>query len=100
MPTPPISEKLALEWIMLIDGRPALAFAKPTWQAYEATAATRSQTAQQLITVSVAAAIGPNLVDNALLTKNPSVFPEPLANQAGQGASPAAVRNSPPAHRR
>lgn len=51
MPIPPITEKLALEWIMLPDGRPALAFAKPTWRVYEETAATRGQTAQQMIMV-------------------------------------------------
>lgn len=55
---------LVLEWVILPDGRPALAFDKPTWLVYEETAATRRQTAQQMITASVVAAIGPILVDH------------------------------------
>lgn len=60
----PIKGKLTLEWVMLTDGRPALAFDKPTWLVYEEAAATRQQTAQQMITASVVAAIGPILADN------------------------------------
>ena len=56
--------KLVLEWTILPGGRPALAFDKETWIVYEETAAPRGQTAQQIITASVAAALGPILVDN------------------------------------
>ena len=58
------AKQLSLEWIILPEGRAALAFDKPTWLAYEEIAATRSQTAQQMITASVVAAIGPILVDH------------------------------------
>jgi hypothetical protein len=44
---PPISKKLVLEWVIFHDGRPALAFDKPTWLVYEETAATGGQTAQE-----------------------------------------------------
>ena len=60
----PINPKLVLEWTVQPDGRPALAFDKETWLVYEETAAPRGQTAQQMITASVAAALGPILVDN------------------------------------
>ena len=58
------ANKLSVEWVILPDGRPALAFDKPTWLIYEKAAAARRQTAQQMITASVAAAIGPILVDH------------------------------------
>jgi hypothetical protein len=64
MTPPPINPKLVLEWATLSDGRPALAFDKATWLVYEETAATRGQTAQQMITASVAAALGPILANN------------------------------------
>jgi hypothetical protein len=64
MPISLITGNLSLEWIMLPNGRPALAFDKPTWKVYEDAAATRRQTAQQMITASVAAAIGPILADH------------------------------------
>jgi hypothetical protein len=64
MPPSPLSTKLAVEWAILPDGRAALAFNKQTWLVYEETAATRGQTAQQMITASVVAALGPILVDN------------------------------------
>jgi hypothetical protein len=60
----PDAGKLSLEWVILPDGRPALAFDKPTWIIYEETAAPRRQTAQQMITASVVAALGPILVDH------------------------------------
>jgi hypothetical protein len=64
MQTPPIAGKLVLEWITLSDGRPALAFEKPTWLIYEETAAGRNQSAQQMITAAVVGSIGPILIDN------------------------------------
>jgi hypothetical protein len=35
MQIPPIKGKLSLEWVILADGCPALAFDKPTWAIYE-----------------------------------------------------------------
>jgi hypothetical protein len=64
MQIPPIKGKLSLEWVILADGRPALAFDKPTWAIYEEVAAARDQTAQQLIVTAVAAAFGPIILDN------------------------------------
>jgi hypothetical protein len=58
------AKQLSLEWNILRDGRAALVFDKPTWLAYEETAATRGQTAQQMISASVVSAIGPILVDH------------------------------------
>lgn len=62
MPTAP--KKLSLEWVMLPDGRPALAFEPDTWTVFEETAQARGQSAQQMISTSVAAGLAPILVDN------------------------------------
>jgi hypothetical protein len=53
-----------VEWTILPDGRPALAFDMLTWLAYERLAAERNQTPQQMITASVDFCLGPILVDN------------------------------------
>jgi hypothetical protein len=58
------ANKLSVEWTILPDGRPALAFDPPTWLAYQQMAAERNQTAQQMITASVVGCLGPILVDN------------------------------------
>ena len=55
----PIKGKLTLEWVLLSNGCPALAFDKPTWAIYEQAAGERGQTAQYMIAASVAAAFGP-----------------------------------------
>jgi hypothetical protein len=64
MQTPPINGKLSLEWVILPDGRPALAFSTKTWAVYEQMAQERGKTAQEMIAVSVAGSLGPILVDN------------------------------------
>jgi hypothetical protein len=61
---PPIKGKLSLEWVILTDGCPALAFDKPTWAIYEQAAGARGQTAQHMIAASVAAAFGHVIADN------------------------------------
>jgi hypothetical protein len=35
MPTQPAPKKLSIEWVMLPDGRPALAFESETWAVFE-----------------------------------------------------------------
>jgi hypothetical protein len=60
----PITGKLSLEWVILADGCPSLAFDKPTWAIYEQAATERGQTAQQMIAASVAAALGQVIADN------------------------------------
>jgi hypothetical protein len=64
MQIPPIKGKLSLEWVILADGCPALAFDKPTWAIYEQAATARGQTAQHMIAASVAAAFGHIIADN------------------------------------
>jgi|SRR5271166_6557584 len=64
MQIPPITGKLSLEWVILANGCPALAFDKATWAIYEQAAAERGQTAQHMIAASVAAAFGPIIADN------------------------------------
>ena len=64
MQIPPIKGKLSLEWVILSDGYPALAFDKPTWVIYEQAAAERGQTAQHMIAASVAAAFGHVIADS------------------------------------
>ena len=58
------TNKLSVEWVIFPDGRPALAFEKPTWQIYEDMAARLGKTAQQMITASVVGCLGPIVIDN------------------------------------
>jgi hypothetical protein len=64
MQRPPIKGKLSLEWVILANGCPALAFDKPTWAIYEQVATERGQSAQHMIAASVAAAFGQIIADN------------------------------------
>jgi hypothetical protein len=61
--------KLTLEWVVQPDGSRALVFDAATWASYEAEAAARGQTADQMIVTAIVSCIGPIVVDNYALNR-------------------------------
>jgi hypothetical protein len=84
MQIPPSKGKLSLEWVILADGCPALAFDKPTWATYEQAAGARGQTAQHMIAASVAAAFGQVIADNYAANRQEDSMDAIMTNELRQ----------------
>jgi hypothetical protein len=92
MQIPPIKGKLSLEWVILSDGHPALAFDKPTWAIYEQAAAERGQTAQHMIAASVAAAFGHVIADSYAANRRQDSMDSIMTNDLRQPIDKDAIR--------
>jgi hypothetical protein len=92
MQIPPITGKLSLEWVILADGCPALAFDKPTWAIYEQAATERGQTAQHMIAASVAAAFGHIIADNYAANRRQDAMDASMTSDLRQPIDRDAIR--------
>jgi hypothetical protein len=92
MQIPPIAGKLSLEWVILSNGCPALAFDKPTWAIYEQAATERGQTAQHMIAASVAAAFGHIIADNYAANRRQDSMDAMMTNDLQQPIDKDAIR--------
>jgi hypothetical protein len=92
MQIPPIAGKLSLEWVILSNGCPALAFDKPTWAIYEQAATERGQTAQHMIAASVAAAFGHIIADNYAANRRQDAMDAMMTNDLQQPIDKDAIR--------
>jgi hypothetical protein len=92
MQIPPITGRLSLEWVILANGCPALAFDKPTWAIYEQTATERGQTAQHMIAASVAAAFGHIIADNYAANRRQDAMDASMTNDLRQPIDKNTIR--------
>jgi hypothetical protein len=92
MQIPPITGKLSLEWVLLANGCPALAFDKPTWAIYEQAATERGQTAQHMIAASVAAAFGHIIADNYAANRRQDAMDAIMTSNLRQPIDKDAIR--------
>lgn len=92
MQIPPITGKLSLEWVILANGCPALAFDKLTWAIYEQVATERGQTAQHMIAASVAAAFGHIIADNYAANRRQDAMDASMTNDLRQPIDKDAIR--------
>src|SRR5271166_4689519 len=94
MQIPPITGKLSLEWVILANGCPALAFDKATWAIYEQAASERGQTAQHMIAASVAAAFGQVIADNYAANRRQDSMDAIMTNDLRQPIDKNTIRTT------